>query len=124
MLREEELEGFYPRLTSRILLYLRQQFYEKQEILTEDLIEHFGKSKSIISQALSFLSKHHYIKRRYVKNVDSHGSRHKISIAKKGIEVVEALLFEGLFLEEKKALKKIKKRMKARIQKDFEYTLK
>ena len=43
MLKEEELKGFYPRLTSRILLYLRQQIYEKNEILTEDLIDYFGK---------------------------------------------------------------------------------
>ena len=96
MLREEELEGFYPRLTSRILLYLRQQFYEKNDVLTEDLIDRFGKSKSIISQSLSFLSKNRYIKRKYVKNVESHGSRHKFSITKKGLEVAKALLFEGL----------------------------
>ena len=107
MLREEELEGFYPRLTSRILLYLRQQFYEKREILTEDLIERFGKSKSIISQALTFLSKDRYIKRRYVKNVESHGSRHKIFITKKGIAIAEAILSEGLIIEEKKVLKKL-----------------
>ncbi len=112
MFRDEELEGFYPRLSTRILLYLRQQFYENKEILTEDLIEHFEKSKSIISQALAFLSNNRYIKRRYVKNVESNGSRHKISINKKGIEVAEAILFEGLIFDEIKALKKLKKHKK------------
>lgn len=115
MIREEELEGFYPRLTSRILLYLRQQFYEKREMLTEDIIERFDKSKSIISQALSFLSKNRYIKRKYVKNIESHGSRHKISITKKGIEIAEAILFEGLIFDEIKALNNIKKKKERKL---------
>ena len=110
MLTEEELEGFYPRLTSRILLYLRKQRHEKEEVRTENLIRKFDKSKSIISQALSFLSKHQCIKRKYVEKVESRGARHVIKLTPKGIKVANRLIFEGLDALELKVIKSSNKK--------------
>ncbi len=104
MLTEEELERFYPQLVSRILLYLRQQRFEKSEVRTEDIIEKFHKSKSIISQALNALSKNHLIKKYYVESINTHGSRHKISITSKGMKIADRILSEGLHPIEWKVL--------------------
>ena len=109
------MKRFYPQLSSRILLFLRQQRYRKGEILTEDIIKKFNKSKSEISQVLSFLTKKHYINREYVSNLNNQGSRHKVVLNEKGLEVAEAILSEGLDPIEKKALEvSSKKKRKTR----------
>ena len=106
MLSEEEMKRFLPQLTSRILLFLRQQRYSKEEVLTEDIIKRFHKSKSMVSQALSFLVKRKYIKRKYVSHIDYQGSRHVISLTIKGLEITEAIISEGLNPKERKAIKR------------------
>jgi len=115
VLSSEEMKRFYPQLSSRILLFLRQQRYRKVEILTEDIIKKFNKSKSEISQVLSFLTKKRYIDRVYVNNLKNHGSRHKIFLNASGLKVAEAILLEGLNPLEIKAIEvsiKKKRRLK------------
>jgi len=115
VLTNEEMKKFYPQLSSRILLFLRQQRYRQGEILTEDIIKKFNKSKSEISQVLSFLTKKHYINREYVSNLNNQGSRHKVVLIEKGLEVAEAILSEGLNPLEIKAIEasiKKKRRLK------------
>ena len=102
------MKQFYPHLISRILLFLRQQRYVKGEVLTEDLIKKFNKSKSRISQALSFLTSKGYIERNYVSNLNNQGSRHKISLTPKGLEITEVILSEGLDPLEKKVIDALK----------------
>ena len=115
MLSSEERKKFYPQLSSRILLFLRQQRYRRREILTEDIIKKFNKSKSEISQVLSFLTKKQYIEREYVNNVNNYGSRHRVVLNEKGLEVTEAILSEGLAPIELKAIEaSIKKKRKIR----------
>ncbi|MFW9866550.1 MAG: hypothetical protein ACFFEN_10685 [Candidatus Thorarchaeota archaeon] len=104
MLTKEEVKKFYPPLISRILLYLRRMRSYKTEVLTEEFIEFFNKSKSIISQALSYLTENHYIHKQYVSDLNNHGSRHKISITEKGLNIAETLISEGLDHREKKSL--------------------
>jgi len=117
VLSSEEMKRFYPQLSSRILLFLRQQRYRKGEILTEDIIKKFNKSKSEISQVLSFLTKKRYIDRVYVDNLKNHGSRHKILLNERGLKVAEAILLEGLNPFEIKALEvSIKKKRKFSIK--------
>jgi len=112
VLTKEEVKKFYPQLISRILLYLRQQRYHKTDVLTEDLIEKFDKSKSIISQALTILAEQEYINKNYVSNLNIHGSRHRISITAKGLEIAEAILAEGLDPLERKVIKASNKKRK------------
>ncbi len=112
MLSNEEKKKFYPQLSSRILLFLRQQRYRRGEILTEDIIKKFNKSKSEISQVLSFLTKMHYINREYVSTLNNQGSRHRVVLNEKGLEVAEAILSEGLDPLEKKAIKASNKKKK------------
>ncbi len=110
----DEMKKFYPQLSSRILLFLRQQRYRRGEILTEDIIKKFNKSKSEISQVLSFLTKKQYIEREYVNTLNNQGSRHKVVLNEKGLEVAEAILSEGLDPIELKAIEaSIKKKRKA-----------
>ncbi len=104
------MKQFYPHLISRILLFLRQQRHVKGEVLTEDLIRKFNKSKSRISQALSFLTSKGYIERSYVNNLNNQGSRHKISFTPRGLEIAEAILSEGLDPLEKKVIDALKNR--------------
>jgi len=104
VLSNEEMKKFYPQLSSRILLYLRQQRYRQGEILTEDIIKKFNKSKSEISQVLCFLTKKQYIEREYVSNLNNQGSRHRVVLNEKGLEVAEAILSEGLNSIELKAM--------------------
>lgn len=108
----EEMKRFYPQISSRILLFLRQQRFRKGEVLTEDLIQKFNKSKSIISQALAFLTKKQYITRRYIQNINNQGSRHEIFLTTKGLNVAEAILSEGLDPLEKKVIKASNKKRK------------
>jgi DNA-binding MarR family transcriptional regulator len=77
-------------------------------VLTEDLIRKFNKSKSRISQALSFLTGKGYIERNYVNNLNNQGSRHKISLTTKGLEIAGAILAEGLDPLEKKVIEELK----------------
>ena len=113
MLSKEEKKKFYPQLSSRILLFLRQQRYRRGEILTEDIIKKFNKSKSEISQVLSFLTKKHYIERDYVNNLNNQGSRHRLVLNERGLEVAEAILSEGLTPNELKTMEaSIKKKRK------------
>ena len=107
MLSKEEMKRFLPQLTSRILLFLRQQRYSKEGVLTEDIINRFHKSKSMVSQALSFLAKREYIKRKYVSQIDNHGSRHKIYLTTKGLEIAEAIISEGLNPKERKLIERL-----------------
>ena len=79
-------------------------------MLTEDLIKKFNKSKSRISQALSVLTSKGYIEKNYVNNLNNQGSRHKISLTSKGLEIAEAILSEGLDLLEKKVFEALKNR--------------
>jgi len=117
VLSNEEMKKFYPQLSSRILLFLRQQRYRRGEILTEDIIKKFNKSKSEISQVLSFLTKRQYIEREYVNNLNNQGSRHRVVLIEKGLEVAEAILSEGLNPIELKAIEaSIKKKRKIRIK--------
>ena len=104
------MKQFYLHLISRILLFLRQQRHIKGEVLTEDLIKKFNKSKSRISQALSFLTIKEYIERTYVNSLNNQGSRHKISLTPKGFEIAEAILSEGLDPPEKKVIEALKNR--------------
>ena len=116
MLSNEEKKKFYPQLSSRILLFLRQQRYRRREILTEDIIKKFKKSKSEISQVLSFLTKKQYINKEYVNNLKNQGSRHRVVLNEKGLEVAEAILSEGLDSLELKAIvasNKKKRRIKS-----------
>ncbi len=110
MLSNEEKKKFYPQLSSRILLFLRQQRYRRGEILTEDIIKKFNKSKSEISQVLSFLTKKQYIEREFVNNLNNQGSRHRIVLNEKGLEVAEAILSEGLAPIELRAIGTSKKK--------------
>ena len=115
VLTNEEMKKFYPQLSSRVLLFLRQQRYRRGEILTEDIIKKFNKSKSEISQVLSFLTKKHYIDRVYVNHLNNQGSRHRVVLNEKGLEVAEAILSEGLDPIELKAIEasiKKKRRLK------------
>ena len=98
------MKKFYPQLSSRILLFLRQQRYRRGEILTEDIIKKFNKSKSEISQVFSFLTKKQYIGREYVSNLNNQGSRHRVVLNEKRLEVAEAILSEGLDPIELKAI--------------------
>ncbi|MEE9378506.1 MAG: hypothetical protein V3V33_10780 [Candidatus Lokiarchaeia archaeon] len=104
MLSKKEKKQFYPHLITRILLYLRQQRFSKEEVLTEDLIKRFNKSKSRISQALSFLTNNEYIERKFVQNLNNNGSRHRISLTPDGLNIAEAILSEGLDPVEKKVI--------------------
>jgi len=112
VLTKDEVKKFYPQLISRILLYLRQQRYHKTDVLTEDLIEKFDKSKSIISQALTILAEQEYINKNYVSDLTSHGSRHRISITAKGLKISDAILAEGLDSVEQKVIKGSNKKRK------------
>ena len=85
-------------------MFLRQQRYRRGEILTEDIIQKFNKSKSEISQVLSFLTKKHYIEREYVNTLTNQGSRHRVVLNEKGLEVAESILSEGLDPIELKAI--------------------
>ena len=115
MLSHEEKKKFFPQLSSRILLFLRQQRYHRGEILTEDIIEKFNKSKSEISQVLSFLTKKQYIERVYVNHLNNQGSRHRVVLSEKGLEIAEAIISEGLNPIELKAIEaSIKKKRKIR----------
>ena len=96
MLVDTEMERYYPQLISRILLYLRKHRFREGGILKEDLIGKFNKSKSIISQALTQLSRNACIERIYVDTISNHGSRHKIILTHAGLEIADALLSEGL----------------------------
>ena len=117
VLTKEDMKKFYPQLSSRVLLFLRQQRYRRGEILTEDIIKKFNKSKSEISQVLSFLTNQHYIDREYVINLNNQGSRHRVVLNEKGLEVAEAILSEGLDPIELKAIEaSIKKKRKIRIK--------
>ncbi len=108
MLSKKEMKQFFPHLSTRILFFLRQHRYVKEVVLTEDLITKFNKSKSRISQALSFLTNKGYIKRDYVPNLNNHGSRHRISLASRGLKIVEAILSEGLDPVEKKVIEALR----------------
>ncbi len=110
MLSKKERKQFYPHLITRILLYLRQQRFSKEEVLTEDLIKRFNKSKSRISQALSFLTNKQFIDRKYVPNLNNQGSRHNISLTPKGLDIAEAILSEGLDPLEKEVIEALKNR--------------
>ena len=110
MLSKKEKKQFYPHLITRILLYLRQQRFSEEEVLTEDLIERFNKSKSRISQALSFLTNNEYIERKFVQNLNNNGSRHKISLTPDGLHIAEAILSEGLDPIEKKVVEALRLR--------------
>jgi len=110
VLSKKEIKQFYPHLISRILLFLRQQRHVKGEVLTEDLIKKFNKSKSRISQALSFLTSKEYIERNYVASLNNQGSRHKISLTPRGLEIAEGILLEGLDPLEKKVIDALKSR--------------
>ena len=96
---------------TRILLFLRQQRYSEQDVHTEDLINKFHKSKSRISQALSHLNNKGYIERNYVSNIKNNGSRHKISLTQRGLEIANAILSEGLDPLEKKVIEALKMRI-------------
>lgn len=110
MLSKKEKKQFYPHLITRILLYLRQRRFSENEILTEDLIKKFNKSKSRISQALSFLTDHEYIERIYFQNLHNHNSRHKILLTPKGLIVAEDVLSGGLDPLEMKVLEALRLR--------------
>ena len=105
------MKQFYPHLISRILLFLRQQRHVKGVVLTEDLIKKFNKSKSRISQALSVLTGKGYIEKSYVNTLNNQGSRHKISLTTKGLEMAEVILSEGLDPLEKKVIDALKNRV-------------
>ena len=122
VLSNEEKKKFYPQLSSRILLFLRQQRYRRREILTEDIIKKFKKSKSEISHVLSFLTKKQYINKEYVNNLKNQGSRHRVVLNEKGLEVAEAILSEGLDPIELKAIEaSIKRKRKTRFrERNFE----
>jgi len=104
------MKQFCPHLISRILLYLRQRRYDKEGVLTEDIINRFNKSKSRISQALSSLTDKEYIEKKYVQSPNNHSSRHKILLTSKGLTVAEAILSEGLDPLELKVLEALKLR--------------
>ncbi len=104
------MKQLYPHLVSRILLYLRQQRFGKEEVLTEDIIKRFKKSKSRISQALSVLTKKEYIVKIYIQNYNNHGSRQKILLTPKGLEIAEEIIFEGLDPLEKEVIEALKLR--------------
>ena len=53
---------------------------------------------------LSFLTKKHYIDRVYVNHLNNQGSRHRVVLIEKGLEVAEAILSEGLDPIELKAI--------------------
>lgn len=99
------MKQFYPHLVSRILLYLRQRRYDKEGVFTEDIIKKFNKSKSRISQALSFLGNKEFIEKEYVQIIKNNGSRHRISLTPSGLEVANFILLEGLDILEKKVIK-------------------
>ena len=105
------MKQFYPHLITRILLFLRQQRYAEQDVRTEDLIKNFNKSKSRISQALSILTSKGYVERKYVSNINNNGSRHKISLTQRGLEIANAILSEGLDPLEKKVIEALKMRI-------------
>ncbi len=111
MLSKRQKKQFYPHLVTRILLYLRQQRYSKEKVLTEDIIKRFNKSKSRISQALSFLTTNEYIERKFVQNLNNNGSRHRIFLTTKGLNIAEAILSEGLDPIEKKVIEALKLRI-------------
>jgi len=102
------MKQFYPHLITRMLLFLRQQRYSEQDVHTDDLISKFHKSKSRISQALSNLNSKGYIERNYVSNINNNGSRHKISLTTRGLEIANAILLEGLDPLEKRVLEALK----------------
>ena len=104
------MKQFYPHLVSRILLYLRQRRFDKEGVFTEDIINRFNKSKSRISQALSFLTDKEYIERKYVQNPNNHNSRHKILLTPKGLSVAEKILSEGLDSLESKVIEALRLR--------------
>ena len=110
MLSKKEIKKFYPQLCSRILLFLRKQRYHKGEVLTEDLIKNFNKSKSRISQALSFLTNKQFIDRKYVLTLTNQGSRHNISLTPKSLDIADAILSEGLDPLEKQVIEALKNR--------------
>jgi DNA-binding MarR family transcriptional regulator len=110
VLTKKEEKQFLPHLMSRILLFLRQQQYAQDAMLTEDLIKKFNKSKSRISQTLSFLSNNGYIERGYVPYHNNHGSRHVISLTQRGLEIAEAIILDGLDPLEKKVIEALKNR--------------
>jgi len=64
---------------------------------------------------LSFLTKKQYIEREYVNNLTNQGSRPRVVLNEKGLEVAEAILSEGLDPIELKAIEasiKKKRRLK------------
>ena len=46
----------------------------------------------------------HYINREYVSHLNNQGSRHKVVLNEKGLEIAEAILSEGLAPIELKAI--------------------
>jgi len=53
---------------------------------------------------LSFLTKKRYIVREYVNTLNNQGSRHRVVLIERGLEVAEAILSEGLDPVELKAI--------------------
>jgi len=70
----------------------------------------FDKSKSRISQALSFLTNHNYIERNFVQNLNNNGSRHRIFLTSNELNIAEAILSEGLDPVEKKVIEVLRLR--------------
>ena len=65
---------------------------------------------------LSFLTKKQYIEREYVSKLNNQGSRHKVVLSEKGLEIAKAILLEGLDSIELKAIEasiKKKRRIKS-----------
>ena len=58
----------------------------------------------------------HYIEREYVNTLNNQGSRHRVVLNEKGLEIAEAILSEGLDSLELKAIvasNKKKRRIKS-----------
>jgi len=107
MLSEDIVNYYYPKLAIRILAYMRKRRYEEELVNTDDLIEKFEKSKSIVSQNIKILLGDNLIYKKYVGNPHISGARYEYELTSGGLIAVNNFLFEWLTENEKKTIRKM-----------------
>ncbi len=116
MIEKEEIkisyEKFYPKLTIKILLYLRNiAILKKCPIKQGELIKLFGytksgkDSKSVISRALGVLERHNLILREKLSLEGRGNPQNNVFLTKKGHFLTNSILYDQLAENEIKKLK-------------------
>ena len=107
MVSEEVRYKYSPKLSIRILAFLRQRRYEEKPVNTDDLKAHFGKSQVIISQNVPKLLNANLISSKFTGNPHSSGPRYEYEITRDGLMIINNLLNELLTESEQKLISKM-----------------